>query len=294
MNEHDSERIAGLLEEMGLAAVSSPDDADLLVYNTCSIREKADTRLAGHLGTARGSRARHGPVLVVVAGCLAQSRREEFFADFPFVDVLVGPQSLHELPDAARASVWSGRRHVGAFADDDHHWSADLPACTGKRPLGLGADHGRVQQLLHVLHRALRSAGPRLPARPGDILAEVQDLADRRRARGHAAWAERQRLRQRARLRGDVDFPELLHDGVRRRRNRTGPLHDVPPQGHVRRAHRGHRRAQPGLRARAPAGAVGQRPDAGGDEPALRPRGLSRSGRPGCAGRCPTCLSPPT
>jgi tRNA-2-methylthio-N6-dimethylallyladenosine synthase len=126
MNEHDSERIAGLLEEMGLVATPSPEDADLLVYNTCSIREKADTRLAGHLGTAARLKKARPSRLVAVAGCLAQSRREEFFADYPFVDVLVGPQSLHELP-ALLEMRQSGGEAASAFADATTRWSADLP-----------------------------------------------------------------------------------------------------------------------------------------------------------------------
>ena len=68
MNDHDSERIAGLLEEIGLEPRLSPDDADVLVYNTCSIREKADTRLAGHLGTAARLKRQEPSKLVVVAG----------------------------------------------------------------------------------------------------------------------------------------------------------------------------------------------------------------------------------
>ena len=126
MNEHDSERIAGLLEEMGLTRAGTPEDADLLVYNTCSIREKADTRLAGHLSTAARLKKERPSRLVAVAGCLAQSRRDEFFGDFPFVDVLVGPQSLHELPALLEQRLAEGRR-TGAYAESTTCWSADLP-----------------------------------------------------------------------------------------------------------------------------------------------------------------------
>jgi tRNA-2-methylthio-N6-dimethylallyladenosine synthase len=126
MNEHDSERIAGLLEEMGLDRVPSPEQADLLVYNTCSIREKADTRLAGHLGTATRLKKERPSRLVAVAGCLAQSRRREFLDEFPCVDVLVGPQSLHELPALLEERL-NGGVAVGAFAESTTRWSADLP-----------------------------------------------------------------------------------------------------------------------------------------------------------------------
>ena len=99
MNDHDAEHIAGMLEEMDLVREESPESAAILVYNTCSIREKADTRLAGHLGEATRIKRKDGSRLVVVAGCLAQSRQEELLRDFPVIDVLVGPQSLHEQPD---------------------------------------------------------------------------------------------------------------------------------------------------------------------------------------------------
>ncbi len=126
MNDHDAERIAGLLEEMGLEPRTSPEDAGVLVYNTCSIREKADTRLAGHLGNAARLKRDDPAKVVVVAGCLAQSRKEGFFSDFPFVDVLIGPQSLHELPVLLEQRR-TAARPVGAFQETTTAWSADLP-----------------------------------------------------------------------------------------------------------------------------------------------------------------------
>ncbi len=126
MNDHDSERIAGLLEELGLTRCESPDDAGLLVYNTCSIREKADTRLAGHLGHAARLKKEDDSRFIVVAGCLAQSRREEFLADFPFVDILVGPQSLHELSALLKRRKDTGKP-AGAFQEMTTRWSAELP-----------------------------------------------------------------------------------------------------------------------------------------------------------------------
>lgn len=126
MNDHDAERIAGLLEGMGLTRCVFPESAELLVFNTCSIREKADTRLAGHLGTASRLKKSGTAKTVVVAGCLAQSRREGFLEDYPFVDVLVGPQSLHELPALLERHFASGEA-VGAFQEATTLWSAELP-----------------------------------------------------------------------------------------------------------------------------------------------------------------------
>jgi tRNA-2-methylthio-N6-dimethylallyladenosine synthase len=126
MNDHDAERIAGLLEEMGLSRRERPEEARFLVYNTCSIREKADTRLAGHLGDATKLKREDPSRLVVVAGCLAQSRQDELRKDFPCIDVLVGPQSLHELPGLIERRMETGTP-AGAFQEVTTSWSAELP-----------------------------------------------------------------------------------------------------------------------------------------------------------------------
>ncbi len=134
MNEHDSERISGLMQGLGYAQADTPDEGDVLLYNTCSIREKADTRLIGHLGHARRLKADDPQRLVVVAGCLAQSRQAEFFQEHPYVDVLVGPQSLHLLPALLEERAVTGRQ-VGAFEESTSTWSAELPRVRRSGPL---------------------------------------------------------------------------------------------------------------------------------------------------------------
>jgi tRNA-2-methylthio-N6-dimethylallyladenosine synthase len=175
MNDHDSERIAGLLEQMGLARAESPEQAELLVYNTCSIREKADTRLEGHLGLAARLKKEDRAKLVVVAGCLAQSRREGFLADHPFVDVLVGPQSLHELPDLLERRQ-AGRAAVGAFQETTSRWSADLPR---SRVLGPSAWVQIVAGCSNFCSYCIVPyvRGPEASRPASDILAEVARLA---------------------------------------------------------------------------------------------------------------------
>jgi tRNA-2-methylthio-N6-dimethylallyladenosine synthase len=174
MNEHDSERIAGLLEQMGLAA-AAPEEADLLVYNTCSIREKADTRLAGHLGTAARLKRERPSRLVVVAGCLAQSRRDEFFADFPFVDVLVGPQSLHELPMLLQQRLAEGHK-VGAFAETTTRWSAELPRARVDGPCAwVQIVAGCSNYCTYCIVPSVR--GPEASRPAADVLYEVEGLA---------------------------------------------------------------------------------------------------------------------
>jgi tRNA-2-methylthio-N6-dimethylallyladenosine synthase len=99
MNEHDSERMKGMLESLGYEEVAGRDDADLILFNTCSIREKADERFIAHLYEARAIKRRRREVIVGVGGCWAQSVKEEVFRQFPFVDVAFGPGQVHKLAE---------------------------------------------------------------------------------------------------------------------------------------------------------------------------------------------------
>src|ERR1700710_1658618 len=99
MNEHDSERMKGMLESLGYNEAASREQADLILFNTCSIREKADARFVAHLGEARRIKAQRADVVVGVGGCWAQSVKEEVFARFPFVDVAFGPGQVHKLAE---------------------------------------------------------------------------------------------------------------------------------------------------------------------------------------------------
>jgi tRNA-2-methylthio-N6-dimethylallyladenosine synthase len=99
MNEHDSERMKGMLESIGYREAPTQDDADLILFNTCSIREKADDRFVAHLGHAKRMKRLRPDVVVGVGGCWAQSVKEEVFARFPFVDVAFGPGQVHKLAE---------------------------------------------------------------------------------------------------------------------------------------------------------------------------------------------------
>jgi tRNA-2-methylthio-N6-dimethylallyladenosine synthase len=120
MNDHDAERMAALLDGEGLVRVAEPDDADLLVYNTCTVRRSADQRFEGHLGEAARLKALDPERLVVVTGCLPQVEQESLFERYPVVDAAVGPQSLEQL----REVVGGGR---GGFFEDAGILSGDLP-----------------------------------------------------------------------------------------------------------------------------------------------------------------------
>jgi tRNA-2-methylthio-N6-dimethylallyladenosine synthase len=99
MNEHDSERMKGMLESLGYEEVPQRSDADLILFNTCSIREKADSRFVAHLGEAKRLKREQPDRIVGVGGCWAQSVKEQVFEQFPFVDVAFGPGQVHKLAE---------------------------------------------------------------------------------------------------------------------------------------------------------------------------------------------------
>jgi tRNA-2-methylthio-N6-dimethylallyladenosine synthase len=99
MNEHDSERMKGMLESLGYSQAPERSEADLILFNTCSIRESADSRFIAHLGEAKRLKREQPGRVVGVGGCWAQSVKEEVFARFPFVDVAFGPGQVHKLAE---------------------------------------------------------------------------------------------------------------------------------------------------------------------------------------------------
>jgi tRNA-2-methylthio-N6-dimethylallyladenosine synthase len=99
MNEHDSERMKGMLESLGYREAPERSDADLILFNTCSIREKADERFVAHLHEAKALKRRDPERVIGVGGCWAQSVKDQVFRQFPFVDVAFGPGQVHKLAE---------------------------------------------------------------------------------------------------------------------------------------------------------------------------------------------------
>ena len=99
MNEHDSERMRGMLTSLGYAEAPAREEADLILFNTCSIREAADSRFVSHLQHAASLKRKRDDVLIGVGGCWAQSVKEDVFRQFPYVDVAFGPGQVHKLAE---------------------------------------------------------------------------------------------------------------------------------------------------------------------------------------------------
>src|SRR4249919_2539364 len=122
MNVHDSERMQGMLESLGYEQAASREEADLILFNTCSIRESADNRFIGHLGEAKRLKSEDPERLVGVGGCWAQSVKDEVFQRFPFVDVAFGPGQIHKLAEFLNSVSLSAQ---GYFEFED--FSGHLP-----------------------------------------------------------------------------------------------------------------------------------------------------------------------
>src|SRR5262245_4353106 len=130
MNEHDSERIAGLLEADGLRPAASVDDADVVVLNTCCIRENADNKLYGNLGQLKRWKDGRDGRQIVVAGCLAQKDRELVRERAPQVDVVLGTHNVHraaELVGEARGRGPLTEILDEAVLDDHTQFPSALP-----------------------------------------------------------------------------------------------------------------------------------------------------------------------
>ena len=124
MNVYDSERMADVLSPLGYAMTDSPEGADLVVLNTCHIREKATEKVYSELGYIKQMKGRKaeagGKMTIAVAGCVAQAEGQEIMRRQPAVDLVVGPQAYHQLPELiARAHRATGERLSADFAADE-------------------------------------------------------------------------------------------------------------------------------------------------------------------------------
>lgn len=124
MNAHDSERMKGILEGSGWSEAPERDSADLILFNTCTIRGSADERFLGNLGEARRIKRERPDAVVAVGGCWAQSQKEAVFREFPFVDIAFGPGEVGRLGELVARERLDA---VGAFSFDGV-FSGTLPS----------------------------------------------------------------------------------------------------------------------------------------------------------------------
>ena len=269
-----------MLESLGLGEATSKEDADIVVFNTCTIREKPDTKLSAYLGDA-GARKRENPDLVIaVGGCFAEAQQERIFDLYPQVDVAFGPGSIPHLGD------WVGVGGRGRRARPLRHARAlrrpPAAAPRARRPrVGAGLDGLQLDVL--VLHRPRRARAraeppPRRHRRRGDAPRR------RRRPRDHAARPERQLLGPRPRARHPHRVRRAPARLRRGRGNRADPLHEPAPEGLPRARDRRDGGVRRGLRAHPPAAAVRLDADPQGDAPHVLARALPDARRAAARG----------
>jgi tRNA-2-methylthio-N6-dimethylallyladenosine synthase len=173
MNAHDSERIKGMLESLGLGEATAQDEADVIVFNTCTVRQKPDQRFAAHLAQAAALKSRDPGKVIAVGGCYAEAQRERIFDLYPYVDVAFGPGSIPHLADWIGAG---GDAPRGRFAEWQS-FAGDLPA-RRERPYQawVQISMGCNSKCAYCIVPAVR--GREQSRRPGDIVAEVTRLAE--------------------------------------------------------------------------------------------------------------------
>jgi tRNA-2-methylthio-N6-dimethylallyladenosine synthase len=174
MNAHDSERIKGMLEELGLGEATEQAEADVLVFNTCTIREKPDQRFAAHLAQARALKQRDPEKVIAVGGCYAEAQRDRLFDLYPYVDVAFGPGSIPHLGDWLGAGGMGVAR--GSFGLDDRSFAGELPPHRERRfQAWVQISMGCNSKCAYCIVPSVR--GRERSRRPGEIAAEVERLA---------------------------------------------------------------------------------------------------------------------
>jgi tRNA-2-methylthio-N6-dimethylallyladenosine synthase len=171
MNEHDSERMKGMLDALGYEEVAERGAADLILFNTCSIRESADNRFIAHLGEAKRLKSEDPERVVGVGGCWAQSVKDEVFERFPFVDVAFGPGQIHRLAEFLTQDSLTAQ---GYFEFED--FPGHLPAKREREfqawvQISVGCNCACAYCIVP------QTRGREVSRPPGEVVAEVERLA---------------------------------------------------------------------------------------------------------------------
>lgn len=176
MNVHDSERISGLLEEAGYVAAAEEQEPDLIVFNTCAVRENADKRLYGTLGALKKTKENHPGMQIAVGGCLAQKDKDTVLDNAPWVDAVFGTHNMAALPTLLERARHNDEAQV-EIVDSLEAFPSVLPAKRESAYAGwVSVSVGCNNTCTFCIVPSLR--GKEEDRRPGDILAEVQALVD--------------------------------------------------------------------------------------------------------------------
>jgi len=174
MNVHDSERISGLMEQAGYVRAAESDEADVVVFNTCAVRENADNRLYGNLGHLRPVKDKHPGMQIAVGGCLAQKDRGEIVSRAPWVDVVFGTHNIGSLPALLERARHNATAEV-EILEALEVFPSTLPTRRESTYAGwVSISVGCNNTCTFCIVPSLR--GKEKDRRPGEILAEVEAL----------------------------------------------------------------------------------------------------------------------
>ena len=174
MNVHDSERLTGLLEEAGYVAAPADDQADVVVFNTCAVRENADNKLYGNLGHLAPVKATRPGMQIAVGGCLAQKDRSEITRKAPWVDVVFGTHNIGSLPALLERARVNDEAQVEILESLEVFPSTLPTRRESAYAAWVSVSVGCNNTCTFCIVPALR--GKEMDRRPGDILAEVRAL----------------------------------------------------------------------------------------------------------------------
>lgn len=228
MNEHDSERMTGILEERGCLSTSDAAQADMIIFNTCSIREKAEQKFYSELGRLRELKTAHPGLKIAVAGCIAQQEGPQILSRAPYVDLIFGPSDIGRLSALVDRNQARTAPLVDIAGDPEYH-RKQIPATRVDKlkawvSIMYGCDNFCTYCVVPFLRGRERSRGP------ADIVAEVRGLAEK-------GFKEVTLLGQNVNSYGKgleerTDFPGLLKlvnevDGIERIRFMTSHPRDL-------------------------------------------------------------------
>jgi tRNA-2-methylthio-N6-dimethylallyladenosine synthase len=175
MNEHDSERMAGMLDARGCMLMPDAEAADMVILNTCSIREKAEQKFYSELGRLKGLKAANPRLIIAVAGCIAQQEGAAILARAPYVDMILGPSDLGRFTTLVAQKMSLGAPLVDTAGDPDYH-QKQIPASRADKlkawvSIMYGCDNFCTYCVVPYLRGRERSRSPQ------DIVREVRELA---------------------------------------------------------------------------------------------------------------------
>jgi len=220
MNQHDSEKISGILKSEGYSETYEPTDADIIIFNTCSIRQKAEQKFFSQLGKSKRLKKRKPELKIAVAGCIAQHEGSKIIERAPYVDYVLGPQNIHLIPSMIK------ERTVNTAVDDNFNL-ADIEFQADRK--------NKLKALVNIMYGCNNfcsycvvpyTRGREQSRAAKAILTEIRNLSDK-------GYKEVTLLGQNVNsYKSELDFPELLSeinkiDGIERIRFITSHPKDL-------------------------------------------------------------------